>query len=215
MEMRPRESGLQARLIDPKLTNGLRQNLRYNLRQRGVTAFTVDQMIRHDRAAADSVLYRYVSFSPRMKSGMLNSTLTLSNDEKIALRTGAEIAPTLFEKVRRHVSAATAASFKAMGRDLSLISIFDAAYSLQFRYAIAAECAMIEWCRTGGLESRRDETMANDMFDLAPVAYGTYFDKVLATDSRLLRIATLAKAFTHALIDAPLVMVGDTNDSDR
>ena len=44
LNMRPRGTGLQSRLIDHRLTNGLRRNLMFNLRQTGIAASEVDEM---------------------------------------------------------------------------------------------------------------------------------------------------------------------------
>lgn len=59
---------------------------------------------------------------------------------------------------------------------------------------------MIEWCASGGLETRSDFRVANDLVDLSQVAFGTYFDGVLASDARLLRVAGLARFLTNALV---------------
>lgn len=204
MEMRPRATGLLARLIDHKLTTGLRRNLSYNLRQTGVAGLVVNRMIDHNKTAADGIQASYLRFSPRMKNGMLTAISTLSEDEKRALRVRKEILPSLFSKIGRNVSAATAANFKALGHDLGSISIFDAVYALQFRYAVAMESLMIEWCANSGLKSRSADRISNDLFDLSSVTYGTYFDGVLASDARLLRVAALARLLIQRLIEAPL-----------
>jgi hypothetical protein len=138
-----------------------------------------------------------------MKNGMLTAISTLSEDEKRALRVRKEIPPSLFFKIRRNVSGATAANFKALGRDLESISVFDAVYAVQFRYAVAMESLMIEWCANSGLKSRSADRISNDLFDLSSVAYGTYFDGVLASDARLLRVAALARLLIRRLIEVP------------
>ena len=58
---------------------------------------------------------------------------------------------------------------------------------------------MIEWCANGGLETRSDVSVANDLIDVSQVAFGTYFDGVMASDVRLLRVADLARILTTAL----------------
>jgi hypothetical protein len=63
MEMRPRATGLLARLIDHKLTTGLRRNLSYNLRQTGVAGLTVNRMIDYNKTAADGIQSSYPRFS--------------------------------------------------------------------------------------------------------------------------------------------------------
>src|SRR5882724_3812599 len=53
LRMQPRQTGLQSRLIDHRLTKGLRRNLLSNLSQTGLAGLEVDHMINSDKAAAD------------------------------------------------------------------------------------------------------------------------------------------------------------------
>jgi hypothetical protein len=101
---------------------------------------------------------------------MLCDSSLLSDDERRALRSRRELLPSLLGRVERRVLAATAADFKAHGYDLAAIPVRDAVYSLQFRYAVAAESLMIEWCASGGLETRSDSNTANDLIDVSQVA---------------------------------------------
>ena len=200
LEMRPRATGLQSRLIDHKLTKGLRRNLLFNLRQTGLAALEVDRMIECNKASADAIHASYLQLAPRARDGMLREGSNLSDDETGALRSRKELLPSVLAKVEHRVLAGTTANFKMLGRDLTSVSIRDAAYSLQFRYAIAAESLIIEWAASGGLHSRSDKSTANDLIDLSQVAYGTYFDGVLSSDARLLRVADLARLIANELI---------------
>jgi hypothetical protein len=198
--MRPRRTGLQSRLIDDRLTKGLRRNLLFNLCQVGIAGLEVDRMISSDKAAADVIHGGHNLLSPKAKQGMLQDGSLLSDDERHALRSRQEILPGLLKKIERRVLSTTAADFKAHGHDLPAIPVHDAIYSLQFRYAVAMESMMIEWCASGGLESRSDLRVANDLVDLSQVAFGTFFDGVLASDGRLLRVAELARFLTNFLV---------------
>jgi hypothetical protein len=198
--MRPRPTGLQSRLIDHRLTKGLRRNLLFNLCQTGLAGLEVDQMINSDKAAADTIHASYAQFSPKARRGMLNEGSILSDDERRVLRSRRELLPSLIGKVQRRVLAATAADFKAHGYDLRTIPVRDAVYSLQFRHAVALESLMIEWCASGGLETRSDLNIANDLIDASQVAFGTFFDGVMASDMRLLRVADLSRILIQALL---------------
>jgi hypothetical protein len=156
-------------------------------------------MIDSNKAAGDLIHASYNRISSKVREGMLRDILILSDDERAALRSRRELLPSLLGKVQRRVFAATAADFKMHGYDLAEILTRDAVSSLQFRYAVAAESMMIEWCASGGLESRSDASVSNDLIDLSQVALGTFFDGVLASDTRLLRIADLARVLTTAL----------------
>lgn len=198
--LRPRATGLQARLIDCRLTKGFRRNVSFNLRQTGIAGFEVDAMIQSDKGVADAMHASYLQLSPRSRDGMLCDHSMISDEEMSALRSRREILPSLSTKIERRVLATTAANFKTLGRNLASIRVCHAIYSLQFRYAVAAEASIIDWHVAGGLEARSDKSIANDLIDLSQVAYGTYFDGVLASDERLLRVAELARFLTQELI---------------
>ncbi len=200
LKMRPRVTGLQSRLIDYRLTRGFRRNVSFNLRQTGIAGLEVDQMIQSDKGTADVIHANYLQLSPRSRAGMLRDLSMLSDEEIRALRSRKEVLPNLLRKVECRALATTAADFNKLGRDLASIPVRDAVYALQFRYAVAAESLMIEWCANSGLETRSDKSIANDLIDLSQVAYGTYFDGVLASDKRLLRVAELARILARALI---------------
>jgi len=200
LNMRPRAKGLQSRLIDHRLTEGFRRNVHFNLEQTGITALEVDRMIQSDQHAADAIHDRYLQFATRAKTGMVRDRTLLSDDEGRALRLRGELRSSLLAKIEQRALAATAADFKKLGRDLASIPVRDAVYALQFRYAVAAEALTLEWCATGGLEMRSDANVANDLIDLSQVAYGTYFDGVLASDERLLRVAEVARSVAQRLI---------------
>jgi len=172
----------------------------FNLCQSGLAGLEIDRMINSNKAAADVTHGRYFLLSPKAKHGMLRDSSMLSDDERRALRSRKELLPSLLGRIEKRVLAGTAADFKAHGQDLAAIPVRDAVYSLQFRYAVALESVMIEWCASGGLETRSDLGVANDLIDVSQVAFATYFDGVLASDARLLRIAELARILTHTLI---------------
>jgi hypothetical protein len=201
-QFRPRCSGIHSRLIDERLTNNLRKNLGHNLASEGINAWIADRMNAVDRDSADSILANFVKFAGSAKEGMLDIESLLTEEELSAVRTRREILPSLFLRVARRSMTAAVACQLSLNIRLNSCSAKDAAYALQFRSMIAVHATMIDWCYAGGLNTRAERAVANDVVDATHIAFGSYFDGIMSNDKRLLRVMALCSLLLKMFFDS-------------
>ena len=68
----------------------------------------------------------------------------------------------------------------------------DALYWIPFRHSVALQALTLKWIRDDGHLAAKVATLRNDSIDMFYVAYGTIFDGVLSSDSKLLELCVLA-----------------------
>lgn len=196
--MEPRKKGLQARLIDERLTTGIRHNLAFNLRQQGLSFDIVNAMIRHDERQAKAVLSPYLRIAEPVKLGMVKDQSQITREEVRVMRETGDLPHSLLDRIEDRILKMVAGSLDGVGLDIEKISWLNALYSLPFRFSVAMEALAIDWVVSGGLNSRPEGNVANDIRDMSHVAYSTFYHGILAFDKRMLRVAGLARILVNA-----------------
>lgn len=196
--MEPRKKGLQARLVDERLTTGIRHNLAFNFRQQGLSFDIVNAMIRHDERQAKAVLSRYSGIAETVKLGIINDQAQVTKEEVRMMRETGNLPHSLLNRIESKIMKAVAGSLNEAGLDTKKVSLLNALYSLSFRFSVSMEALAIDWLVTGGLDSRPERSVANDIRDISHVAYSTFYDGILAFDKRLMRTANLARILIRA-----------------
>jgi hypothetical protein len=191
--LNPRSKGIQSRLIHKRSTQGFQKNLLFNLTRTGGEAMEINRFITHDKSQSDSVISIYNTIGERAKKNMLEERILLSHEEISAIRTQRFLHSSLLEKIERKVMKATTIALKHSSLNVKMISPKDGMYSVPFRFALAIEALSLDWIATGGLENRFPKSLSNDIIDMSHVAYSSFFDGILSTDRRLLRVASLVR----------------------
>jgi hypothetical protein len=196
--MEPRKKGLQARLIDERLTAGIRHNLAFNLRQQGLSFDIVSAMIRYDGHQAKTVLSSYSEIAEKVKLGMMNDQSQVTRGEVRMMRETGDLPHSLLDRLENRIMKMVARSLDGVGLDVEKVSWPNALYSLPFRFSVSMEALAIDWVVYGGLNSRSEKNITNDIRDMSHVAYSTFYDGILAFDRRMLRVANLARILIRA-----------------
>jgi hypothetical protein len=194
LKIRPRQSGLQSRLVDEEQTDGFGRYCRALFTNRWT-----EEEARRDRERKQQIANRKYDRG-RESVEAIRSAIELlkkrcSPEELKALRRK-EILPTEFWFRFADDVFATAEAF-ARQRHPGPITGETLLYSYIFRYALCALPRAVDWIAEGGHATAAPETIVNDYTDMAYAAYATFYDGIVTRDEKLKEI----HAFASRLLD--------------
>lgn len=212
LKLRPRQAGLQGRLVDEEQTEGFSRYCRalYSNRWSEYEA-------RRDRERKQKIANRKYERGLGSVESIREAINLLkqrcSPEELKALRRK-ELLPTEFWFRFSDYVFDTAEAF-ARQQDWGPVTGETLVYSYTFRYALCALARAVDWISAGGHATAAPETIVNDYTDMAYAAYATFFDGILTRDEKLKEIHAFASRLLHRVfLKAHEVSVARSNRTD-
>jgi len=189
LKLRPRETGLQGRLIDEAQTDGFGRYCRALFSNRWT-----EEEAKWDRERKQQVANQKYQRGLRSVETIRETIEVLKKrctpDELKALRRK-ELLPTEFWFRFSDYVFDTAEAF---GRQQGAGPVTGEAllYSYTFRYALCGLARAVDWISQGGYATAPPEKLMNDYTDMGYAAYATFFDGILTNDKKLKEIHDFA-----------------------
>ncbi len=117
--------------------------------------------------------------------GLSMLSLSFSTEELNIIKKGRGYTPSMIDKMLQSIYFLTDILFERHP-DITKPSMKEGGpKSYLFRYALSCYLLFIRWIANGGIETGKEETLKNEIVDMAYVAYATYFDGLLSHDQKM------------------------------
>jgi hypothetical protein len=189
--LRPRRTGLHARLIDHRQTAGFPSYCRAIL-DGAASVEDVNYDIVLKELAADGHFATLAADTEVIRTGMVVLFQSYPPDDLKSLRAGRQISGAFSDRVVDDILRITARSFRHSTAGADMPSTDDAMFSFQFRYALCSYVLALKWAADGGYETAHASKLRNDFTDATYAAYATFFDGLITKDKKLQEVYRLS-----------------------
>jgi len=196
-----RRKGLRRRLIDESQTRGFPEYIRALRLAEGGNVRLQSEIIKLSESANEHMeKMRLEAQNIRGAIDVLGRLYT--KEERGLLRTRDEYTPELTDKLIRNVLELAGMIFRDSPAVRRLPSYHELPNTFIFRVTLAFYLMGITRFAHGGLRDLSPEKLRNDFVDMMLVAYGTFFDGVMSSDSNVNRMFTEVCLLLSALFDS-------------
>ena len=129
-----------------------------------------------------------------LRSMIRDSEKIISPAQLCEWRSGKPISLPELAFAHRNIAATMTALFSMFFPDRPRPSVTDGPYWLVYPYAVALQALTLWWIRKGGYMGVSAPKLRNDSIDIFYAAYGTLFQGVITSDTKLLEITDLSNA---------------------
>jgi hypothetical protein len=182
-----RGRGLQKRLIDAPRTRDFAKYCEQIERARAGDVRLQAQMLERGREAG-AIADRVLAAAPDFTEGRRQIASLYTEAELRTIRTRGVMSKDLGDKISKNVLLLAAILF----RDHPQVTEWPDAETLTnrylFRYALCAHLWLLDWVAHGSQEGANPARVRNDIFDLHFATCATYFDGLMSSDEKALRI---------------------------
>jgi hypothetical protein len=201
--LRGRASGLQRRLIDDRQTRDFALYIR-RLRDARAGNLSFQRQLLERGEAATQHLHRMQEDAQTLAGILRDVTQAFTKDERRLVRFDAPYTPEMIDKLVKVVIHISAHLFKGHPNVGFRPTYEELPNTFIFRASLCMFLLSLHWVAMGGFENASTTTMRNDMVDMNIVAYATYFDGLLSSDTKACRIHLDARLLLMALFKCPL-----------
>jgi hypothetical protein len=176
--LRGKKKGLKKRFTDGRRTRAFRKwcRIREQIR-RGEKPFNHERTRDEARAHLSELLDNIATLKDDLEA---HASGHYTADELRIIRTRKPFTPELTGKLIDGIMHFTLKFFEAGQRELPPSE--EVPHTFIFRFALCAYLHALHWIAAGGAKDRGIEKFRNDLVDVALVAYGTCFDRLLSSD---------------------------------
>lgn len=183
LKLKPKASGLHARLVDDEQTEGFRLYCQA-LFSRSLSGEELAADRARKQFAANHRYQRLSGSVPTIRATIDRLRKSYRPDELKALRKKEPLPTDFWRRFTDDLFDATVDFYRQIPGlpPLNADGIF---YTLAFRYTLCGYARAIDWIGQGGYESASDAKLMNDYTDMAYSAYATFYDGLLTEDRKL------------------------------
>jgi hypothetical protein len=182
-----RERGLAGRLIDERATADF-ANYCNQLKKVQTGDLRLQAQIHQRGRDATAIADRILSAVPDITDARRQVANDYTEAEKRILRTHGVITKELGQKLLRNVAVLAALLFRNHPRVTEWPDVDTVCNRYLFRYALCAHLWLLDWISDGSNESRDPTRVRNDMIDLHFATCATYFDGLISSDAKTIRV---------------------------
>jgi len=182
-----RGSGLQSRFIDHKQTREFSIFCR-NLAAAENGNHDLERKILEHGRLANEHMKNLLKTAESMSSAVRSLTKHYTKDELRILRADSPLTEEMANKLIQDVLRIAAAAFTDNSKIQKWPDDSTLPNTFVFRSALCYYLLALEWIKVGGASGANAATLRNDIVDSNFAAYSTYFDGLLSTDVKLVRI---------------------------
>jgi hypothetical protein len=194
--LRARGRGLARRLIDERATADFKRYCQQLARARAGDQRLLAQILRRGREAS-AISDRILAGIPDVTEGRRQIASLYSPAEQRILRTHGVIPKELGDKVLSHVALLAALLLRDHPSVTERPDVETVCNRYLFRYALCAHLWTLDWMADGSNESS-DARVRNDVIDLHFATCATYFDGLLSSDAKAMRVYREAARWLQA-----------------
>lgn len=139
----------------------------------------------------------------RFAQAVLQIAQSLGSAALKELRTGDSLKPETIDAIIRHILLVAAYLFRDHPDAGEIPPACEVPRTFILRCALASYLLALRWISESGIQSATPGKLANDLVDMALVAYATFFDGILSRDRKLLEIYKEASFFLREVFVVP------------
>jgi hypothetical protein len=195
-----RGAGLQKRLIDSGQTKGFAEYTHGLHLARNGNVVIQRQLLEHGKEAT-AHLARMLEDAKSTGAAFYDIAKDYSKDERRLVRNTEPYTADMIDKIVRTVIRIASKIFKNHPSVKVWPTYKELPNTFIFRVVLCTYLLAIYWSASGGAKDARANTLRNDMVDMNFAAYATFFDGLLSSDAKVVRIHQEARLFLSALFD--------------
>jgi hypothetical protein len=185
---------LRKRMIDKDQTRGFQQDCKHlRAAERGDETLRAQilELGREASAHLESLLQHAETMAGVLKDMQANFTTS----EVRSIRGGGVCESSVLDKIIAQAMLLAAHMFKLHPQVRQRTSWEALPHRFIFRFALCTVLWFVDWIETGSPPDRRAERTRNDLVDLQIITYASYFDGLLSSDQKAMRLYLGLKHF--------------------
>lgn len=198
-----RGSGLQSRLIDHVQTKEFPAYARHLMAAKAGNKHLQQQLLEHGKEAS-SHLERMLADAKEIRNTFGELAKLYSKRERAIYRKGEPYSSAMVQKTANNVFHVAARLFHSHPDTPSWPTREDVKNTFIFRVSLCMYLLAMEWGSNGGAKDASADRVRNDMVDMNFVAYVTYFDGILSSDAKVIRLHREARIWLSGLFGCHL-----------
>ena len=196
-------SGLQKRLIDDAQTKGFSTYVRHLTAAKAGNASLQQQLLEHGKKAS-AHLDRMINDAASILDAFGDIAKLYSKMERATIRKGEPYSTEMIQKAVKNICQIAAELFYQHPDKPAWPTCGDVKNTFIFRISLCMYLLAMEWAANGGTKDASVDRVRNDMVDMNFVAYATYFDGILTSDKKVIRLHREARIWLSALFGCHL-----------
>lgn len=200
---RGRPARLQRRLIDRVQTDEFPAYVRHLAAARNGHHGLQAQLLDHGREAT-AHLDRMLIDAETTGEAIQGISTIFSKDERACIRRGETPPRETVNKIVKNVLTVAGQAFGQHPDAKFIPGYSELSNTFIFRAALCTYLLALDWAAHGGVKDAAPERLRNDFVDMNFAAYATYFDGLMSSDKKTIRLHTEARVWLLALFGCEL-----------
>jgi hypothetical protein len=203
LNLRGRCSGLQRRLIDQSQTSDF-ANYAKNLRHAREGNLQYQHQLKNLGYDATTHLDKMLGNAATMATAIIDIGKLYSKEERRTVRLKEHHSSEFIDKSVKKVLEMAGIGFQNQPNVNFVPSYAELPNTFIFRLALSHYLLALDWIAFGGVKDVKPAILRNDFVDANFVAYATFFDGLMSSDAKALRIHNETRLWLSELFDCKL-----------